>query len=255
GAPLWFVHPADAPVSRSDGLSASLDLRVGGGWTFGAEGYVRRFEDTPHWRPVGIRDLESISYDDGRTSGVELSARRYGDRISGWLGVGLGRTRFTDAGTGVAYDAPWDRQRFAAGALLVRIKSRIRVSSHVDYGSGHPFWPFAGDVTSSRFEPMLGAAGVTRLTPVWSDQQLRLPDYARVDVGVRSEYHLWGALVEPYVNFQNLLARPNVIHYRLITSFLKPDGTYDSFFPGTTKLHPVAALGVPIPTVGFNVRF
>jgi hypothetical protein len=61
--------------------------------------------------------------------------------------------------------------------------------------------------------------------------------------------------VEPYLNFQNLFGRPNVIHYQLKATFLRPDGTFDSLFPGTTRLFPIAAPKVFIPTIGFDVRF
>jgi hypothetical protein len=86
---------------------------------------------------------------------------------------------------------------------------------------------------------------------VWSDQQLRLPAYFRVDLGARTAVRWLGMDVEPYLNFQNLLGRPNVIHYQLKT-FLGPDGSPNS---ATTRLSPFAAPKVFLPTLGFDVRF
>jgi hypothetical protein len=255
GAAMWFVHPTDAPTSRSESVSGALDLRVGGGFSMSAEVYAREFSDVPHWRPVGIRDLSSVSYDDGSTKGIEVAVRRYGEQISGWLGVGLGRTRFTDRTSNEEYDAVWDRPVSATGALFARPWSRLHLSLRVDYGTGHPFWPFAGNVLTPRFQPLVGVTDVTRLTPVWSDQQLRLPAYFRVDLGARTAVRWLGMDVEPYLNFQNLFGRPNVIHYQLKATFLRPDGTFDSLFPGTTRLFPIAAPKVFIPTIGFDVRF
>jgi len=251
GASMWFVHPADAPTARSESVTGALDLRVSGDFSVSAEAYARGFSDVPHWRPVGIRDLSGVSYDDGSTKGIELAVRRYGEQVSGWLGVGLSRTRFTDRASNEKYNAVWDRPASFTGAVFARPRSRLQLSLRADYGTGHPFWPFAGAVAGSRFQLGAGISSVSRLTPVWSDQQLRLPAYCRFDLGVRSAIHWIGMDVEPYLNFQNLFGRPNVIHYQVQT-LLGPDGSPNS---AMTRLSPIAAPKVLLPTFGFDVRF
>jgi hypothetical protein len=250
GAPFWFVHPDGAPTSRTDGVSVDLDGWLGGGWSARLGTYARRFDDVPHWRPVGVRDLASVSYDDGGAIGGEISLRRYGERASGWIGYTVSRVRFTDAATGRRYLAPWDRRHSANAALMVRPLPRLQLATRADYGSGHPIWPFAGDVVSPRLEPFLGTLEATYLVPLWGEEQYLLPSYFRIDLGMRTHVTVWGARVEPYLNLQNLTKRRNVIFYRL-----RSVGPTDERPAAAPQLLPTTAYGIPLPTFGFDVRF
>jgi hypothetical protein len=120
-----------------------------------------------------------------------------------------------------------------------------------DYGSGHPFWPFAGDVVSPRLEPFTGKIEASYLIPLWGEEQYMLPSYFRMDLGVRTHVTVFGARVEPYLNLQNLTKRRNVIFYDMFAADAFPGG-------GPTRgsrLVPTTFPGIPLPTFGFDVRF
>jgi hypothetical protein len=260
GTPFWFVHPAGAPASRGDGLTAELTSPLGlpgGGWQATLGGYARRFVDVPQWRPSGARDLASVSYDDGRALGLEFGLRRDGARASGWLGYGWSRTRLTDAVTGGQYAAVWDRRHTMNAAALLRPTSRLRFSTQVSYGTGNPLWPYVADVVAPRFEPFLGRTDAGRLVPLWGTEQVRLPSYFRVDVGVRTDVRLFGFPIEPYFNLQNLTRRRNVLYYSpRADAFLRdPGGTPVPPGTGTTRLVPTLMPAFPLPTFGIDVRF
>jgi hypothetical protein len=251
GPPLWFVHPAGAPVSRSDAVTAELTAWAGRGWNVTVGAYDRVFSDVPHWRPAGVRDLSSMSYDGGRGVGAELGIRRFGDRISGWLGYGLSRVRFTDAATGERYDAVSDRRHAVSGAAIVRLLPRLLFSAQATYGTGTPVWPLVQDVQGPRFEPFPmwgGGLDISRPIPVWGDTPIRMPAHARIDVGVRRPFLFRGSVVEPYLNIQNAMARSNVVYYHA-GSKVKDD------IPTPVELQPVALPFTILPTLGIDVRF
>jgi hypothetical protein len=253
GASFWFVHPDGAPTSRSDGLAVELDLPLFDAWSLRAEAYRRRFTGLPHWRPEGTRDLASISYDAGTSNGAEISVRRHGERLSGWLGYGVGRTRLTQAATGETYFPSWDRRQALTATLMAQPKPRLFLSARVDYGSGQPFWPFAGQIGTPRLNPLVGGTDVTELTTFWAGRQLRYPQYFRADLGVRTVFRVWSGIIEPYLTLQNITARPNVIYYKL-------DIDPADFYAGTNPtvvpmLQPVTMPRSFIPSIGFNVRF
>jgi len=241
GPNLWFVHPADAPASRSDDASVELSRWFGDRWSANASLYARRLYDNPHWRPEGVRDLSSVSFDDGNAAGLELSARYFGDLLSGWLGYTLSRATFKRATTGEGYDAPWDQRHSLNGALLWRVAAKLHLSTEWRYSSGQSSWPFLGDVVTSRFEPFLGRLSWDQLTPVWSPTQVRHEPYGRVDVGARWTFIVGSALIEPYLSVQNLFGRYNVYGYGV------------SGYP--PRLMPLPTPGFPIPSAGVNVRF
>jgi hypothetical protein len=251
GPAMWFVHPDGAPVSRSDAFTAELELWRGSRWQLTVAGYHKQLHDVPQWRPIGVRDLTGVSYDDGSARGIELGVRRHGDRVSGWASYTLAHTRFSNAATGAEYDAPWDRRHSANMAVLWRVMSRLQLSAQGYVGSGHPFWPFLGDVLSPTLEPLHGTLESTRTVPLWGTQQMRHVAYGRVDVGARTSFSVAGARVEPYLNLQNLSRRPNVLYYEIRGPYSWPNITSAD----EARLRPIAMPAFVIPTFGFNLFF
>lgn len=248
GAPLWFVHPGGAPASTTDGLSVAVEGWRGEGWSFAAEGYARAFHDVPRWRPVGTRELAQVAWDAGTAVGAELMLRRHGGRLTGWLGYGWSRVQMQEAESGRAYAPVWDRRHALDAALFYRPGTRLTLSSRVMYGSGLPFWPFAGYVTSPRWEPLAGGTREKGSVPVWGDEQQRYPAYARLDLSTRFRFRVRGVEVEPFASVQNVTGRRNVLYYRLVSG------------PGSSEIPPalvpeIAFASSILPSIGFDVRF
>jgi hypothetical protein len=249
GAPFWFVHPEDAPASRTDGISAALEGWLGRAWSFSGGPYARSFKDVPRWRPTGSRDISHLEFDDGEAIGFELYLRRHAGRLTGWVGYGFGEASLVEAETGKDYDAPWDRRHAVDAALFLRVGSRLSLSSRLVYGGGMPFWPFVGYVSAPRLDPLLGRTSFDGMVPVWADEQFRFPAYARLDLGARYPFGLWGAEVEPYLNIQNVLGRRNVLYYDLVT-----DGRNQ--VERDPVLLPITPLSFTfLPSIGIDVRF
>ncbi|HEU0013147.1 MAG TPA: TonB-dependent receptor [Longimicrobium sp.] len=214
GTVFWYVHPDGAPASRTDGVSAALEGWVARTWSFAAGAYARRFTDVPRWTPEGARGLEQLGWDDGTATGAELSVRRHEGRVTGWVGYGTGRVRMRDAQRARDYDAVWDRRHSLDAALFVRPLRALTLSAQATYGSGMPFWPWAGSAATPRMEPLLGKTRDFGLVPVFGDEQMRYPDYFRLDVGARYRLRLLGAELEPSLSLRNVTERPNVFYYR-----------------------------------------
>jgi len=252
GAPFWFVHPEGTPASRTDGASLALEGWSGKAYSFSAGGYARRFRDVPRWTPAGARDLSGLAFDDGRSLGVEMSARRHAGHVTGWIGYGLSHTRLTEEKTGKEYLAGWDRRHSVDAALFYRPGTRASFSSRMVYGSGMPFWPFVGYVSTPRLSPLVGGTQYDDLAPVWAGEQSHYPAYFRVDLGARYAFRLWGAWVEPNLHVQNVTARQNVLYYRLGREAF--DGTSQGRRDAT--LTPVTPLSFTVvPSLGIDVRF
>jgi len=252
GPSIWFAHPDGAPASRSDALTAELEMWRAMTWQLTLGAYLKQLSDVAQWKPVAVRDLASVSYDDGSARGLELGLRRYGDRVSGWVGYSLSRTQFTDAVTGAAYDAAWDRRHSMNAALSMRVRQRLQLSAQGSYGTGHPFWPFLGDVLAPHFQPFEGILQSTRTVPLWGPYQQRHEPYLRLDLGMRTSFRVRGAMIEPYLNLQNVAGRPNVLYYEA-----KPEYDYgpDGPVQRGVVLRPIATPSVMLPSFGFNFRF
>ena len=250
GASLWFVHPEGTPASRTDGASAAIEGWRGRDWSFAAEGFARTFHHVPRWRPSGSRELARLEFDDGGAVGAELSVRRHTGRFTGWVAYGWSRVEMTESETGRRYAPPWDRRHGVDGALFFRPWQRLTLSARAVYGSGLPFWPFAGNVTVPRLEPLVGGVREKGFTPVWGDTQQRYPAYARADLAARYRFRVRGVELEPFANVQNVMNRANVLYYRLTgTGENDPARRRPLLVPETAL--PLSLL----PTLGIDARF
>jgi hypothetical protein len=212
--------------------------------------YARRFEGVARWRPVGTREIAGLEYDRGHADGVELFARRHEGRLTGWASYGFSRTALEDGSTGVEYAPAWDRRHSAEAALAFAFSRNLTLSGRTSYGSGLPFWPFAGYVNAPRLVPQTGRTKETRRVPVWGETQLRYPAYFRMDVAVRGSFRLGRVGIEPVLSVQNVSARQNVLYYRL-------EGQGAPSLEGRrTLLVPQTAFPLPvIPSLGIDVHF
>lgn len=253
GAPLWFVHPDTTPASRTDGVSAEIEGWAGHEWSFSGTVYARAFTDVPRWRPVGTRKFQRLAFDDGRALGLELSLRKHAGRLTGWLGYGLSHVRLTEKETGEPYAAAWDRRHSLDATLLVKPWPWLSLSSRAIYGSGLPFWPFAGYVATPRFYPLAGGARrESYFAPYWADEQMRYPAYFRLDLGMRLQFQWGRAQIQPFAQVLNVTRRPNVLYYELSSLYNGPENFGDE----NAVLRPVDPFPFSLmPSVGVDVHF
>ena len=203
------------------------------------------------WFPEGSRHLDGVRFDDGRAIGLQAHVRREGVRLSGWVGYSLGVVELDDQATGRAYHPPWDRRHAIDAALFALGPWGTEISARATFGTGTPFWPFAGYQILARLTPVGGQLwwGIEDRVPYWSAEPLRMPQHFRADLGLRRPFELWRAEVEPFVSVLNATARPNVLYYEArITNIQLPGQGID--------LVPVPASEMNIiPSFGINVRF
>lgn len=246
GAPLWMGTPqgADAPPSRADGVTMSLEGWSARTWSFEVTGYHRTFQGLPRWRPEGRRDLGQLRFDDGRAWGGEVFVRRHEGVFTGWLGYSISGVGMQDSDGVDEYRAAWDRRHAVDATALVRPGESFSLSLRMTYGSGLPFWPPAGTVDGRRFDPIFGRTAQGDAYPVWADSQTRFPSYLRLDVGARMPFRVGGLRVEPYLSVLNATNHANVLFYE--TGQAAPDGP--------PVLRPTLQLPF-IPIIGFDLSF
>lgn len=260
GAPMWFLHGRDAPVTAADGASVSVDTWRGEEWTASVAGWTRRFKGAPHWRPVLSRDPSGVEYQDGNARGLEVMVQRHSGRVRGWLSYQWARTAFDDA-AGTEYAPQWDRRHELDGLVATELPGGVDVSLRVTVGGGGPFWFPAGSYTVVRYSPdqqlitqplvgpyeLAGGGYFDSLDKllIWSDRQGRLPTYARLDLSARYAFH-WGSWeLIPYLSVVNAGNRKNVLRYDW-AAYAGPGEPLD-FKPGRQ---------LPLfPSIGIDFRF
>ena len=255
GAPLWVAPAEGEPVSVADGVNGTLTQWLGRNWSIEAGGYARRFTDVPVWFPEGRRTLDQIRFDDGTAAGFELMVRRHVEPYAGWLSYTFSSARHQDSDTGIEYRPPWDRRHSLAAALSSRLAWGTQVSLRLGFGTGTPFWPFGGYQVVPRLSSRSGQLHwrYEDLVPYWSDEQLRMPQHFRLDLGARWDWTFWGARWQPFVSILNITARPNVLYY----SFYAPiQNTTDDTADTEYRLVPKTASPTNrIPSFGLNIYF
>lgn len=251
GAPLWIALADDEPVAIADGVSVQLDWWSGRMWSFDAGGYVRRLRNVPAWFPEGSRTLEALRFDDGRAAGIQFSARRHGERLSGWLAYGLATVDHRDEEAEAWYHPPWDRRHSLDAAVFSRLPWGAELSARISYGTGTPFWPFAGHQVIARLSTLHGQLmwEYNDLAPYWSDTQMRMPAYFRLDLGARWEFRVRNLRFEPFANILNVTGRPNVLYYRAYNDPAAGFQERPQLVPVTSSQADV------IPSFGINVFF
>lgn len=253
GAPMWFLHGRDAPVTAADGASLSLDTWRGEEWTASVAGWTRRFRGAPRWHPVLSRDPSGVEYHDGNARGLEVMVQRHSGRVRGWLSYQWARTAFHDPASS-EYAPHWDRRHELDGLVATELGG-VDISLRATVGSGGPFWFPAGSYNVRRYGPEqqlsegkpLGGGYFDSLDQliIWSDDQGRLPTYARLDLSARYAFR-WGSWdLIPYLSVVNAGNRKNVLRYE-IAGFKGRDEPL-LYMPGTQ---------MPLfPSIGIDFRF
>ena len=265
GAPMWFLHNQEQPMSVARGVSLSVDMWKADKWTGSVTGWARRFANVPHWRPVSSRDLSEMEFHDGRARGLDFDLRRHSGRIRGWLSYQWALAALS-GGEGAIYHPQWDRRHEVDGTLTIDLYGGLTASLRATVGSGAPFWFPAGLYHGSFYDPYEkdrvpeGYPAFFPFSPsdqiaVWSDVQSRLPTYARYDLSARYAFQ-WGTRrIIPYLSVVNVANRLNVLYYKHVYSraaiSLHQGELHDT---GGSRLIPANQLP-RFPFIGIDFRF
>lgn len=250
GARMWVLHGEDQPLSAADGVSVALDSWKGESWTATLAGWARRFRNTPHWRPVRVRDLSELRFHDGSARGVEATLQKHGGRVRGWFSYQWAQVEYADD-KGRIYNPQWDRRHEIEGVLAADIWPAVSLSLRGTVGSGAPFWFPAGTIDALRYDPyqpggwgpvryLTNSDGVT----VWSDAQGRVPLYARYDVSIRYALR-WGAWeIVPFASVVNATSRKNILYYEFVGYRSTRDGGREPWASYQSQLPLVPFVGI-----------
>lgn len=253
GPPFWFAQSADMPISRSDATVLALEGWLGRNWSFDVSVYGRAFRDIARWRPEEDRTLTGLGFDDGHATGLSASLRRHAGRLTGWIAYDVSRVQLSDSDTGTDYSPPWEHRQTLHTAISLRVWKDANLSAQAAYSTGAPFWPENGAVATWQLDPIRGKIGGGDTRPTWSQRQMRLPDYIRIDVSTRWPFRWGSATVEPYLSLLNVTGHQNVLYYGLVAGNVWTG-------PGTNPgalLSPEMQLPIPMafPSVGVDIRF
>lgn len=250
GPPFWFAHDRDMPTSQSDAAILAVEGWLTPEWSFEASVYRRSFDDIARWRPTEEgRSVDALAFDDGSASGLSAWVRRHG-RLSGWVGYEFQQISMTEADSGTEYSPPWERRHTVEAAVAARPWRGLRLGGQLSYSTGAPFWPQNGAVSVWRLDPLNGVLVGDGFVATWSQQQMQLPQYVRLDVSVRWPFHWGETSIEPHLSVLNVTGRQNVLYYRIVHG----RGTAGE---SSAYLHPELQLPIPaaFPSLGIDVRF
>ena len=225
-------------VARGSHLAVHLAQDLGDAMYLGLEGYYKHFEGLP-----------SAVSDEADASGLELSVRRAGARISGWFGYSLAWVWSTDRDRYAPDPRPFAGRHLISAGVGGPIIGAGAFDVRVAYGSGLPYTAIPEPEGTP---PVFAVAGydeeITTSAAAIPSTPRDEPDepYLRVDARIA---HTWSGSVQgvafdftPYLKLLNALNRRDAIFYH-----------YDRT-PAGTELRPLAALPV-LPILGLEWRF
>lgn len=225
-------------VARGSHLAVQLAQDLGDAMYLALEGYYKHFEGLP-----------SAVSDEAEASGLELSVRRAGQRITGWFGYSLAWVWSTDRDRYAPDPRPFAGRHLISAGVSGPIIGRGMFDVRVAYGSGLPYTAIPeAEGTPPVFAVAASSDPSTISASLIPSAPRDEPDepYLRVDARVA---HTWSGSVQgvpfdftPYLKLLNALNRRDAIFYHF-------DRT-----PAGAELRPLAALPV-LPILGLEWRF
>lgn len=190
----WLVDgTVRQPITATMGVSATMFRRS-------ERDILRRTNEN---RLVGgVRVVESIfpslaSTLSGTSRGVDLVfERRAQTGASGWFSYTWAHTRHADAATGERFDGDFDQRHTVNVFVQQRVSSRLRVSAKFRYGSN---FPLVGYFQGTHDALALGT----------ERNQVRLPPYARLDLGGSRTFTYNRSRLTLFVEIMNVTNRDN----------------------------------------------
>ena len=143
---------------------------------------------------LGPYQLNSLS---GHTRGIEfILQRRSANRLSGWISYAYGYSRYADPADELSFWGDYDQRHTVNVYGSYRISKTINLSGKYRYGTNFPVPGFYASV---------------RRTLSITDQrnQLRLPDYSRLDLRFSKAIYMQRRKLTFYTEVGNLFNRTN----------------------------------------------
>ncbi|MEW5674950.1 TonB-dependent receptor [Flavobacterium enshiense] len=213
------------------------------------EGYTKRINDILDYK-VGANLLLNQNIETellkgkGKAYGVEFLIKKQAGKLNGWLGYTYSRTfikldsKFESekVNNNEYFPANYDKPHDISAVLNYKFTKRYSLSTNFTYQTGRPITYPIGKYTYGNAEYTL-----------YSDRnQLRIPDYYRLDLGFNIEgNHKIKKLAHSFWNISvyNVLGRNNPYSVFFVTK------------NGEVKAYKTTIFSIPIPTVTYNFKF
>jgi hypothetical protein len=188
---------------------------------------------------------------DMQAFGVELLIRKNSGRLTGWISYTYSRSFLKTSGAnmgdlinrGEKYPANYDKPNDLSVVASYKISRRFTLSSSFTYSTGRP---------TTYPEQMYSIYGNNII--IYSDRnKYRLPDYHRLDLSLtwdtslkrhKKAYSSW------VLSVYNVYGRKNVY-----STYYKKDVPTEKNNYRTYALYQMSIIGVPIPSLTYNLRF
>ena len=203
-APLWLGADQSTPALRTDIATLGAERWISGTWLVAANAYGRRSAGylLPDPTPGLLGNRRTIIDGKEHATGIELSARRLGGRVTGSASYSYGVAR--TVAEGFRFPSSYDRRHSLDLALLARLRPSLQLSAAYTYTSGAPFTRLQS--TQQDFSEGL----------IWADSLLagppngaRKPYFGSLDVALDWSFSVYGLRAATFVQFRNALMREN----------------------------------------------
>jgi len=233
---VWVASDSFIPVGTAWHWVAGAERRLRDVGSVRLEGYVKRYErvlDVNRSEDPGRRGDEFFAAQ-GLSYGLDMLARwQPTSGTSGWIAYSYGLSaRWRDS---VRW-APGHDRRHDVNVVATRRLAKYRLGLRFNYASGTPYTPIEGSITRRVYDPSRDHWGTGE--PQLFIESLggvrngaRFPATHRLDLDVSRDFHLWGAMVAPYVSVVNAYNAKNVFFYLYQYSTDRPTRRAISQFP------------------------
>ena len=211
---FWVGADEFIPVSSSDQVVLGFEQWLDNGWQVTLEGYRKTFRNlvipnsAQSLRDVGNQFLPM----EGESWGADLLIRKHVGRVQGWLGYGFNWTE--RRAQGQTFPPAHDRRHTVN--LVMRAPGPLgsELGLRWGYGSPLPYTGFIGEWSHRRYRLGAQAFGQGEREPIATAINAeRYPAYSRLDLGLRWQFEMWGAVWNPYLQVANAYNRKNVFLY------------------------------------------
>lgn len=215
------------PPASAEQLAAAVEARFGGHAKVLVEGYTRRLSGLALVAPATRLPFADgpVLVGRGSVRGIDATLTFQGPRLDARAQLGVLETHRM-AGT-IRYRPSDDAARGSIG-IGYRLSHRSVVRLRAFFGEGRPTTPLQDGLQLDPYAPLDGGGALTG-SPIAQNGPLnaaRLPPYARVDLGLSTDWELRGrgprGRLNTALTISNLLNRHNVLAYVAAPSGISP---------------------------------
>jgi hypothetical protein len=213
-------------------------------WETSAEVFARKIDETFDYKDFADLNVNEfleteIIGGEGRAAGLELSVKKKGGVLNGFISYTLSRTELKIEGInkGDWYPANFDKPHDLSLVFNYNPNQRHTITVNFNYGSGRPATPPLGNYETER--------GL--IVPIYSERnEVRIPDYHRLDIAytIGRGYKKTNKFKTSWtLSVYNVYGRKNAF------SVFYTQGAFQR--PQANKL---AILGAAFPAITFNLE-